>query len=134
MIEWQRISHEDIDGVWNDCSELIEKSCEYSGSKRDGNSYLAELTAGTKQLWLFYEDKVIKLLTITCLMQFPLKRVCSIEICTGSSLDNLIPNIYYIEKWAKEMGCEGMFLTCRPGFRRKLKDYKHTHDFLEKDL
>ena len=130
------VHKDDIARVWGKVERYIVEACEYNGGRISANDYLHELTLGSNQLWLSFDDNNICGVTITKICDFPNKKVCSIEICTGNNLANWWKDTVIIEEWAKNLGCEQMFLHARTGFSKLLKElnYKQTHIVLEKDL
>lgn len=129
-----RLSKEDAIQYWPNVEDYIHKACVRDGNKRKVNNYFEAIKQETKQLWVVGDGQELVGVVITCLIQFPLKRACSIEICTGKRLSEWVDYAAIIETWAKSMNCDQMLLTCRAGFEKKLPTYRKTHIYLEKDL
>lgn len=129
------LPHE-IDTVWDEILPLLDAACEYNGGRYSANDYLSDLRESDKQLWLVRNDGMLRAVVVTAIVNFPLKRCCSIDICTGEGLAEWGHLTQIIEHWAKSLGCDAMFLTARPGMERLLSalHYRKTHAIFEKNL
>lgn len=125
-----------LPAAWNKCLPIISKSCEYNGNFDSPEDIYKLIAIGKKYLWLAIDGPKILGVVLTSLEEYPLKKTCSIDICTGHDLDKWIGNLSTIEKWARDNGCAEMFVMARLGYVRKLKEfqYRNTHAFLQKDL
>ncbi len=122
--------------VWDKCLPLLTDACERNGNLDTPQNTYELLLKNHKYLWLAVRDHEVLGVVLTSIEQYPLKKVCSIDICTGSDLDEWIGNLPIIEQWAQSNGCQEMFMMARVGYERKLKEfnYQKTHVFLQKDL
>lgn len=125
-----------IEEFWDLIFPILSEACEYNGNLDKPEDTYNLLIKNHKHLWLNLKDGKIILLVITSFEKYSLKKVLSIDICTGDDLDSSIENLSILENFAKENDCAKMFMMARIGYERKLKkyNYRKTHIFLEKDL
>jgi hypothetical protein len=86
---------------------------------------------GEAQLWLAWSDHC-EAAAITRPIENG--KVCLIAACGGNDVARWVNLLSGIEQWARENGCETMRLYGRPGWVRKLRDYKMTRIILDKKL
>ena len=128
------VAPEQVDDAWPAVEYWIEDAL-----KRSGNLYLPEdireeCKRNAMQLWLVAHEHNIKAVVVTCVIEYPRKKICQILICTGEGREHWQEMIALLEGWAKENGCDVMRPIARKGWARLLKDYRQTHVVLEKDL
>lgn len=92
-----------------------------------------KLMSGEYQLWGAFVDNDIKGIFVTTI-QAGDSQVCTIVYAVGRSFDEWAHLRHDIERWAKGCGCRYMEIICRPGFERKLNDYRKTHIVMSKPL
>ena len=90
--------------------------------------------AGRNLLWLAADDDRIQAVAITEINKTEWRKLCLIVACGGADMDNWLPLISGIEKYARTQGCAAMQIMGRKGWMRKLKDYRTTKIVLEKEL
>lgn len=123
---------ETLPQVWPLVSPEIERVLAYQVADSMASVY-DKLVSGDYQLWAAFDGNAIKGLFITTI-QAGAKQVCTIVYAVGHSFDEWAHLRHDIEKWAKVCGCHFMEIICRPGFERKLDDYKKTHIVMSKPL
>lgn len=122
-----------VDDVWNEIKQLVERACARSFPKFTVDNIKAAVMRRDMQLWVIVEEKIYAVI-VTEIINYPLRRVCRVLIATGSQRERWQHLISEIENWAADHGCVSMDLLARPGWKRILKGYRHSHDQLEKDL
>lgn len=122
--------------VWEFVRPWISAACGYNGNRYNAEDSMQEIRAGTKQLWIAEIDQSIVGVVITALMNFPQKKCCTIDICTGEKFSEWGDLVNEIEKWAILNECNQMFLIARPGMEKLLKEHNYikTHTVFEKEL
>lgn len=130
------IPPEELPKVWENVRPWISAACGYNGNRYTAEDSMQEIARGEKQLWLAAIEDITIGVAITAIMEFPQKRCCIIDICTGERFGEWSYLIQNVEEWAKQKGCEQMFLIARPGMEKLLKDhgYLKTHSVFEKEL
>lgn len=118
---------------WNDVYCLISEACKYNNNRYSAEDVRGFLVSGEQQLWLAVEDEILGL-AITEIVNYPRKKCCMIDICTGKRMEEWLHYLSEIERWAEAQGCQQMLCAARIGFGRILKDYKKTHYIVEKEL
>lgn len=124
----------ELAAIWPTIYGLVSDACEYNNGRYIAEDYYYDLAQGQKQLWLINNESSLKAIVITEIAIFPQMKCCVIDICTGDTLAEWIGLLSIIEDWAKTQDCKQMFFHARPGFERKLNNYKKTHVILEKNL
>ena len=89
---------------------------------------------GNSLLWLAFNKDTIEAAAVTEINKTEWRKLCVIVACGGSNMDNWLPLIAGIEKYAKTQDCTAMQIMGRKGWFRKLKDYRTTKIVLEKEL
>lgn len=128
------IPRENITHWWSSISSLMDAACKRSGDRYLASDLLELLTEGKMQLWLVLEGSHISTAVITEIVNYPRLKQCTIIACVGSGMERWVHLILVIEEWAMENGCRKILAISRLGWKRVLSDYKHTHEYLEKDL
>jgi hypothetical protein len=127
-----------IDEVWNDCSEFIKMGNRKSQNEMSLDDIYWFLKDSEMQLWIvFDEDRDIKAVITTQILNYPQKKVCRIVTLGGSEMENWTADtLQILEEWASEKDCDSMETVCRKGFIKKLKEfgYEQTYVILGKDL
>ena len=126
MLEMSMTPTEMLGSVWKKSERLIDKLQRVSHGRFESQDILHELFTGKQQFWAVWDEEVEGLpiigVVITEVMQYPQRRILSIQYCTGSRLDEWMSDIIeLLEQWAKTCGCDGMELTGRRGWARKLQ-------------
>lgn len=132
----KRLEAHEIDVVWPDLLTFILSACESSGDRYRAGDVLDFARRGIWQIWVIRNDQEnVVFVGATEILDYPTGlRALAWRIGVGSGLEDWKHMMADILAQAKEVGCtiaEGNF---RVGWRRVLRDWKHTHEFLERDL
>ncbi len=96
---------------------------------------LGEIASGAKQLWLAISDShAIVGAIITALYALADGKVCRMHHCGGDHMESWLHLRAKIEEYAKAEGCVRVMLEGRPGWARKLDDYRVTAVIMEKRI
>lgn len=106
---------------------MIEKATEGKFSSDDILDLLKDKKA---QLWVIVENKKIIAALVTTLENTWVRVLWS----GGENYDHWPHAIKVIEQWAKSKGFERSIVVGRPGWKKKLPDYRQTAIVLEKVL
>jgi hypothetical protein len=124
---------ETVPQFWPHCSELIRRAME-RGSAGDFPSVERCVLSAKALLWIAWDGSRIISAAVTQIDKFGETKVCTIVACAGSELNNFLPLIGGIEKYAKIEGCELSRIDGRPGWGRVLPSYRIARVTLEKRL
>tara|TARA_R100001244_G_scaffold57877_1_gene48956 strand:+ start:871 stop:1419 length:549 start_codon:yes stop_codon:yes gene_type:complete len=96
---------------------------------------LHDMLTGRENLWVVVEEEDneenIIGIVITEVMHYPRKRMLAIQYCSGDRLDEWMDNtLEILENWALDNDCEGMELTGRKGWVKKLKLQQWKEEFV----
>ena len=129
----QGVVYSDIPYIWDSVKHHIDRSLEYSNGRYDLPSVRKLLDSRAAQLWLDVEDG-IQSAGVTEIINYPLKKVCTVLFAGGQNLNNFRTNIRRIEEWAKAQGCDDVDVIGRKGWIKVLDGYKPIHTTLSKSL
>ena len=119
--------------VWPQVRNLI-----YAAMKRGGISSFKpvedSVLSGRALIWLAWDGVKVHAAAVTELHQTEWRKDCVIVACGGSGMDEWLPLIEGIEKFARAESCVAVHLIGRRGWERKLKDYRAKRVMLEKEL
>lgn len=112
--------------------DLLRSCCR--GGDTTPERLAQEVRATERQMWLVVSDSV-DCLVLTNIANDELK-TCRVTHCAGHGRENWLHLFPVIEMWAREIGCERIEATTRPGWERPLSEFglKKTHIVLEKRL
>lgn len=115
--------------VENDISEAMRRGGLGSlGSVRDA------VFTSRALLWLAVQDSDIRACAVTQLIETEWRRICEIAACGGKDMQQWLPLIAGLEKYARDEGCEAVRIMGRKGWQRMLKHYRPTQVILERAL
>lgn len=122
--------------VWESVRPWISAACGYNDNRYTVDDALHEIENNEKQLWVVKSNNTLSGVFITALMNFPQKKCCIIDICTGENFSEWAHLIVNVENWARAQNCKQMFLIARLGMEKLLKNhgYSKTHAVFEKEL
>lgn len=126
---------EDVAEFWGDIEGMIADA-----SARNSNYTADDIRKGAierrYQIWIAIDQGDVRALAVTTVKRYPLRRVCSIMICTGKGREDWLQLLEQIEEWAKNNECAAVEPVARPGWQKVLapKGYRMTHVVLEKEL
>src|SRR5712664_3183192 len=117
------VLHETVPQFWPHCTALIRRAME-RGSAGDFASVERCVLSAKALLWIAWDGAKIISAAVTQIDKFGDVKVCTIVACGGSELNNFLPLIAGIEKYAKIEGCELSRIDGRPGWARVLPSYR----------
>ena len=108
---------------WPKIEGYIEDAVKYTyGRYTTGNIY--DLVAeGYYHLWVAFDDDIFKAAVVTSVITYPQKKMLCMQFCGG---DDLVewkdPMLALLRRFAKDMGCDGIESTARPGWAKIFKN------------
>lgn len=129
MIEVSLIPSQYVDSCWEKVEQFIDKAAEYTyGRYTTGNIY-DMIKDGDYQLWVAMNEKEFKGAVVTNIITYPQRKLLGMQFCGGEELDTWKdPMLDILKRFAKDVGCEGIESTGRPGWAKVFKNdgYKAT--------
>ena len=89
------------------------------------------------QLWIAVdrsEPERIEAVCVTEIVSYPRERRCGLVFCAGDESGRWLHHLDAIADWARGQGCAALELQGRPGWERRLPEWKKTHVLLRKRL
>ncbi len=88
-----------------------------------------------RQLWVALDDDEIKVAILTSVSGDNLKTF-DVTHAAGRERDRWLPMFGYLEAFARQIGCQRVRITSRPGYEREFKDMglRKSHIVMEKAL
>lgn len=114
-----------VSDYWNMISPVLDRACEYSLYTID--HIYQELMEGNMSCWtVVEEDEDILGYIVTAVWEWPKGRMMHIMLLAGERVEDWFPLWPAFEAYARVYGCNGMTLTGRMGWLRKLRDENFT--------
>ncbi len=123
----------DVPRVWPFVSGLIKKAME-KGDLGAFRPVERKVESGDMLLWVVCTERSIEAAVVTEIALTELHKVCTIVACGGKDMDEWLPLIGDIERYAKLERCHAMRIYGRAGWRRKLPQYRPRRVILERAL
>jgi len=121
-----------MEPIWDIVSEHIKSALQYSDGKYDLNDIRQGLEEQKMQLFIAVAEEIIAT-AITQVVDYPQKRVLTIVLLGGKRMEEWLPLLNQLERWAIDEGCEQIELYGRPGWERVL-GWDKTYVALKKRL
>lgn len=115
---------ENVADVWDRVEPLLAKAMKIANDRYRTIDLLDQILRGEQFLWIaFDEEKEIKAAITTRLIDYPGKRVLSLQFCGGDDMEQWLSEFHdTLEKFARAEHCEAMELVGRKGWVRALED------------
>ena len=114
------------------CRPWIEKSLRYSNRTHTFEDICDGVYEGRMQLWAGEHACLV-----SEILQFPQRRVGNAFLAggdNGKGLAQLFDMADDMTDWARSQGCDGLMLTGRRGWSRRLPDWTERWTVLTKDI
>lgn len=129
MIDVSLIPPQYVDSCWGKVEKFVEKAAEYTyGRYTTGNIYDL-VKDGDYQLWVAIDKDEFKGAVITNIITYPQRKLLGLQFCGGEELSSWKePMLDILKRFAKDVGCEGLESTGRPGWAKVFQNdgYKAT--------
>lgn len=122
----------EVDKLWPRLAPLIEQGLRFAGGCFASDDVRRSLVEGRRQLLVGWPE--IACLLVTERIDYPLKRVLHVFLVAGRLPRDWRILWRGIERWASSEGCTAIEIRGRPGWARRLPDYRATMIFLSKEL
>lgn len=129
MIDVSLIPPQYVDSCWGKVEKFVDKAAEYTyGRYTTGNIYDL-VKDGDYQLWVAIDGNEFKGAVITNIITYPQRKLLGLQFCGGEELSSWKePMLDILKRFAKDVGCEGLESTGRPGWAKVFQNdgYKAT--------
>ena len=122
----------EVEAIWPAILALVEDGLRHAGGCFAAADVKQSLAAGRRQLWI--DGLAPRCILITELIEYPLRRVLHVFLASGRLPRDWRDLWRGIERWAASDGCAAVEIRGRPGWARRLPDYRATMIFLRKEL
>ena len=126
MIKVSLIPASHVGEVWDEAEPYISQVCDLTYGRANPIDILDRCLRGVGHLWVAYEEDGKKIIgaAITRETSYPDIKLLTVEQLAGERFDEWINLIHQsFEDWAKHLGCAGMELIGRPGWKKRLAPY-----------
>lgn len=94
----------------------------------------ADILGGNAYLWVATDVNAILAAAVTKVTQEDDARLCTIVACGGRDMERWGSLIEGIEKYARAEGCGAIEICGRPGWARRLREYRMRKIVIRKEL
>lgn len=132
MVKLGCVDPAQIEEFWPFARPLIEKAVKRTNLSRWADQE-ESILRGDQLLWLAHTGDAIQSAATTHLTKGEDGRpICTITACGGENMDQWLPLIEGIEKYARAEGCSCVRIFGRKGWSRVLEKYTTEHVVLER--
>ena len=122
----------EVNAFWPRVAPLIERGLDYAGGCFGPDDVRLSLIERRRQLWIDWPD--IRCALVTEPIDYPLKRILHVFLVAGRLPRDWRDLWRGIERWAVAQGCADVEIRGRPGWIRRLPDYRAAMVFMRKEL
>jgi hypothetical protein len=123
MIEVSLIPKEYVDTCWEKVEPLLKKATDLSGDRYTTSHIYDMVMEDDYQLWIAYEDKYFHGAVVTNISNYPNRKILCMGFCGGEYFGAWKDQIIDIlKRFARDMGCDSIEASGRPGWSKLLKD------------
>lgn len=122
-----------VASIWPHISHLIERAMERGRMGRFEDVERDVLSANA-YLWLAIESGSVLAAAVTQVTQQKDHRLCTIVACGGQDWERWGALIEGLENYARAESCRRMEIAGRPGWLKRLPDYRLAKIVIRKDL
>ena len=129
MIEVSMVPTQFLDTCWGRVERYLEKAAEYTYGRYTAADIYEAIKDGDNVLWIAFDKDNIKGAVVTNMLTYPKKKVLCMQFCGGDDLKLWKePMLDILKRFAKDVGCEGIESTGRPGWAKIFQNdgYKAT--------
>jgi hypothetical protein len=112
---------------------MIQRAMERGGMGRF-EDVEKDVLAGNAYLWLAIESGSVLATAVTKVTTEPDHRLCTLVACSGQDWEHWGHLIADLENYAKAEGCQRMEICGRPGWIKRLPDYRTVKVVIRKEL
>jgi hypothetical protein len=133
LVELSCVDPKQIPNVWPHVAHVIRRAMERGGLGRFEDVERDVLSVNA-YLWLAIESGSVLAAAVTQVTQAKDHRLCTIVACGGHDWKKFGRLIAGLETYARAEGCRRMEIAGRPGWLRRLPDYRLAKIVIRKEL
>lgn len=119
MIEVSLVPTQFIDTCWAQIEPFMEKAAKYTHGRYTSDDIYDSVVEHDYQLWVAFDKKGIKGAVVTNMVIYPKRKLLCMSFCGGHDLKEWkTPMLSLLQKYAKDMGCDGIEATARAGWAK----------------
>lgn len=123
MIEVSMIPKEYVDSCWDRVEPLLKKATDLSGDRYTTSHIYDMVMEDDYQLWVAYEGNNFHGAVVTNISDYPNRKILCMGFCGGEDFGAWKDQIIDIlKRFARDMGCDAIEASGRPGWSKVLKD------------
>jgi len=129
VIEVSLIPPQYIDSCWDKIEAFIGKAAKYTYGRYTVSNIYDLVKEGDYQLWVAIDGTEFKGAVVTNIITYPQRKLLGMQFCGGDELKLWKePMLALLKRFAKDVGCEGIESTGRPGWAKIFQNdgYKAT--------
>lgn len=127
------VDPEQVKVIWPHISHMIKRAMERGGMGRF-EDVERDVLSRNAYLWLAMESSSVLASAVTQVTQEGFMRLCTIVACAGHDWERWGHMIEGLEKYAKAEGCQHIEICGRPGWIKRLPDYRTVKVVIRKEL
>lgn len=127
------VSPEDVPQIWPYVSHYICRAME-RGRMGNFEDVEKDVLGNNSYLWLAIDDGSVLAAAVTKVTQDKDERLCTIVACGGYDWQRFGCLIDGLEKYARTESCSAIEICGRPGWSRRLKDYRTVKIVIRKEV
>ena len=125
---------EDVLHVWNDAWGWLAPAVAQSSGRISVDDLRRGLYRGEYQLWVAFKDDAIDGAIITTITEYPNKRILTWLFIGGDHIEDWCDSMHkLVERFSRDMGCEGAEIVGRKGWVRFMKKYGWNEEYITVD-
>lgn len=119
MIEVSLVPPQYVDSCWGKIENFITKAAEYTYGRFTTSNIYDMVKEGDYQLWIAFDEDKFKGAVVTNIVTYPQRKLLCMQFCGGEELkDWKDPMLSILRRFAKDLGCDGIESTARPGWAK----------------
>ena len=122
-----------VENIWPHVAHLVRRAMERGGMGRFADVERDVLGANA-YLWVALEQGAVLAAAVTQVTQENDRRLCTIVACGGRDFARWGGLIAGLEDYARAENCKRIEIAGRPGWRRRLPDYRLAKVVIRKEL
>lgn len=117
------VPKEYIDTCWEKIEPFMEKAAVYTYGRYTSDDIYDSVKEHDYQLWAAFEDGNFKGAVVTNVIVYPKRKLLAMQFCGGIELKEWkVPMLALLQRFARDMGCDGIESTGRPGWSKVFKN------------
>lgn len=123
MIEVSMVPAAYVDTCWDKVEPFAEKAAKFTYGRYTADNMREMVLDGDYQMWVAYDNGIFKGLVITNIITYPQRKLLAMQFCGGVELVAWKdPMLALLQRFAKDMGCDGIESTGRIGWTKIFKN------------